>query len=129
MKKEIITTIIIIICIIAIEIITQKYTDKGLDEVGIRLSELKDQALSKEISNDELIKRTEAIDEFWKEKDNIFSFYLEHEELEKISTQIKTIKADFESDLEEEVIPEIEKGIYILEHLKEKQKLLLKNVF
>lgn len=129
MKKEIIITIIIIICIIAIEIMTQNYTDKGLDDVSEKLAELKEQAMSKEVPNEELIKTTEEIDEFWKKKDDVFSFYLEHEELEKISTQIRTIKADFESDLEEEVIPEIEKGIYILEHLKEKQKLTLKNVF
>lgn len=129
MKKEEIITLIIIIFVIIAEIITQKHTSNSLDELDQRLGELKERALTKEYSNEELVQETEKIDKCWEEKDNILSFYLEHEELEKISAQLKTIKADFESNLEEEVVPEIEKGIYLLDHLKEKQKLNLKNVF
>lgn len=129
MKKEEIITIIIIIFVIIAEIITQKHTGNSLDELDQRLADLKTKALSKEYSNEELIETTKKIDELWEKKDNVLSFYLEHEELEKISAQLKTIKADFESNLEEEVVPEIEKGIYLLDHLKDKQRLSLKNVF
>lgn len=129
MKKEEIITIIIIIFVIATEIITQKHTNNSLSELGQRLGDLKEKALTKEYSNEELIQTTEEIDKCWEKKDDILSFYLEHEELEKISEQLKVIKADFESNLEEEVVPEIEKGIYLLDHLKEKQKLSFKNIF
>lgn len=129
MKKEEIITIIIIIFVIATEIITQKHTNNSLSELDQRLGDLKEKALAKEYSNEELIQTTEEIDKCWEKKDDILSFYLEHEELEKISEQLKVIKADFESNLEEEVVPEIEKGIYLLDHLKEKQKLSFKNIF
>lgn len=129
MKKEEIITIIIIIFVIATEIITQKHTNNSLSELDQRLGDLKEKALTKEYSNEELIQTTEEIDKCWEKKDDILSFYLEHEELEKISEQLKVIKADFESNLEEEVVPEIEKGIYLLDHLKEKQKLSFKNIF
>ncbi len=128
MKKEEIITIIIIIFIIGAEIITQKYTNNSLDELDAKLKNLKEMTLSKQYSNGELKQTMEEIGENWKKKDDILSYYLEHEELEKIYTQIKKIKAHFETDLEEEVVPEIEEGIYLLDHLKDKQKLNLKNV-
>ena len=126
MKKEEIITIIIIIFIIGAEIITQKYTNNSLDELDAKLKNLKEMTLSKQYSNGELKQTMEEIGENWKKKDDILSYYLEHEELEKIYTQIKKIKAHFETDLEEEVVPEIEEGIYLLDHLKDKQKLNLK---
>ncbi len=128
MKKEEIITIINIIFIIGAEIITQKYTNNSLDELDAKLKNLKEMTLSKQYSNGELKQTMEEIGENWKKKDDILSYYLEHEELEKIYTQIKKIKAHFETDLEEEVVPEIEEGIYLLDHLKDKQKLNLKNV-
>jgi len=128
MKKEEIITIIIIIFIIGAEIITQKHTNNSLDELDAKLKNLKEMTLSKQYSNGELKQTMEEIGENWKKKDDILSYYLEHEELEKIYTQIKKIKAHFETDLEEEVVPEIEEGIYLLDHLKDKQKLNLKNV-
>ena len=84
--------------------------------------------LSKQYSNEQLKQTTEQIDKNWEEKNNELSFYLDHEELEKICTQIKKIKAHFDTDLEEEVVPEIEEGIYLLDHLRDKQKLNLRNI-
>lgn len=128
MKKEELITIIIIIFIIGAEIITQKHTNNSLDELDEKLKNLKEMALSKQYSNEDLKQTTEEIDKSWEKKDDMLSYYLEHEELEKICTQIKKIKAHFETDLEEEVVPEIEEGIYLLDHLKDKQKLNLKNI-
>ena len=54
---------------------------------------------------------------------------MEHDELEKVNTQIVLVRGFLESDTPEDSIPEIEEGIYILEHIKEKEKLSIKNVF
>ena len=128
MKKEEIITFIIIIFVIVTEIFTQKHTNNNLDELDERLKNLKEMTLSKQYSNEQLKQTTEQIDKNWEEKNNELSFYLEHEELEKICTQIKKIKAHFDTDLEEEVVPEIEEGIYLLDHLRDKQKLNLRNI-
>ena len=126
MKKEEIITFIIIIFVIVTEIFTQKHTNNNLDELDERLKNLKEMTLSKQYSNEQLKQTTEQIDKNWEEKNNELSFYLE--ELEKICTQIKKIKAHFDTDLEEEVVPEIEEGIYLLDHLRDKQKLNLRNI-
>ena len=54
---------------------------------------------------------------------------MEHGELEKINTQVVLIRGFLESDTPGDAIPEIEEGIYIIEHIKEKEKLSIKNIF
>lgn len=129
MKREEIITIILIILIIIFEIVSQNFTTHTMEELSSKLSELKNQSLNKEYTNKEFVEKTNTIYDDWYDKNKILSYYIEHDELEKINTQLKTIKADYESDLEEEVIPEIERGIYLLEHVKEKQQLSLQNIF
>lgn len=129
MKKEEIVTIVVIALIIILEIISQIYTKQTMEELRSKLSELKNQSLNKVYDNKEFVEKADLIYKDWYDKNNILSFYIEHDELEKINTQLRTIKAEYESNLEEEVIPEIEKGIYLLEHIKEKQQLKLQNIF
>lgn len=129
MKKEEIMTFIAMAIIIIGEIMSQNYTKKSMEEMRQRLSELKQVTIERKYSNDEFEQKTQEIYELWEEKSKILSYYIEHDELEKVNTQIRTIKSDFEAELEDEAIPEIEKGIYILEHIEEKHQLSFKNVF
>ena len=125
MKKEAIITIIIIILIFAGEWITQNYTNKKLSKLQEDLSSLKEEILA-ENDVDTLIQKTEEIYNNW---DEILSYYLEHNELEKVNTQIILIKGYLESDAPQDSIPDLEEGIYILEHIKEKEAFNLKNIF
>lgn len=129
MKKEEIMTFIAMALIIIGEIISQNYTNKAMNQVTEQLIELKGIAIERNITDDKLNKKNEELNELWNEKSNILSYYIEHDELEKVSTQIRTIKADFEIENDDAVIPEIEKCIYIIEHIKEKYQLNFKNIF
>ena len=128
MKKEAIITIIIIILIFAGEWITQNYTNKKLSKLQEDLSSLKEEILA-ENDVDILIKKTEDIYNNWEKENEILSYYLEHNELEKVNTQIILIKGYLESDAPQDSIPDLEEGIYILEHIKEKEAFNLKNIF
>lgn len=129
MKKEELITFIIVGIIIIGEIISQKYTQKCVEEFKERLYDLKASALSEELSKEEIAQTTNSIYEDWNNKSKTLSFYLEHDELEKVHTQMRRVIAYFEVDSKEDAIPELEEGIYTLEHLKDKRELTWKNVF
>lgn len=129
MKKEAIITIIIIILIFAGEWITQNYTKKTLGKTQDQLRELKEDILNTKNNNSYLIEKTNKIYEDWEKENEILSYYLEHNELEKVNTQIILIKGYLESDTPQDSIPDLEEGIYILDHIKQKEAFNLKNIF
>ena len=129
MRREAIITILIIIAIIIGEWLTQSYSKKTLSGVQDSLRELKEGILSSENEVSELIDKTNQIYDKWEEDNQLLSYYLEHDELEKVNTQFVLVKGYLETDDPKNAIPDIEEGIYILEHIKEKEKLSIKNVF
>lgn len=129
MKKEAIITIIIIILIFTGEWITQNYTKKTLGKTQDQLRELKEDILNTKNNNSYLIEKTNKIYEDWEKENEILSYYLEHNELEKVNTQIILIKGYLESDTPQDSIPDLEEGIYILDHIKQKEAFNLKNIF
>ena len=118
MKRELIITIIIVIIIIISGILTQKHTEK-----------VKESMISREKSNDIYLIDINSIYEDWLKKDQVLSYYLEHNELEKVNTSIRTAKGFIEAKELEESIAELETCLSILEHIEEKQEVSLKNIF
>ena len=129
MRREAVITLVIILVILIGEYLTQNYSRKTLGGVQDSLRELKEEILNPEIEVSELIDKTNQIYDKWKEDNQLLSYYLEHDELEKVNTQFVLVRGFLESDTPVDTIPEIEEGIYILEHIKEKEKLSMKNVF
>lgn len=129
MKKEAIITIVIIIIIFFGEYITKNYTQKVFSRVENDLYELKEEILDDKNDNEYLIKRTESIKEKWEEDNEILSYYLEHDELEKINTQIVLIRGYLESDSPQDSVPDLEECIFILKHIQDKEAFNLKNIF
>ena len=129
MRREAVITIVIILVILIGEWQTQSYSRETLGGVQDSLRELKEEILSSEIEVSELIDKTNQIYDKWEEDNELLSYYLEHDELEKVNTQIVFVRGFLESDTPGDAIPEIEEGIYIIEHIKEKEKLSIKNIF
>lgn len=128
MKREAIITISIVLLILSAEWLTQKYTHKSFAEVEENLIQLKEEILQTNANNSQLIEKTEQISELWERKQENLSYYLEHNELEKVNTQIVLIKGYLESDSPQDAIPDLEEGLYIIEHIKEKEAFKLKNI-
>ena len=128
MKKEIIVCIIILIFIIIGDIITQKYSKNSADEITKELQELETMIESNsEIST--LTQKIDNIENKWNENYNKWAYFIEHEELEKVKTGIVSIKSYTKSEELGEAMNEVDKTIYILEHIVEKYKVNLKNIF
>ena len=126
MFKEIVISIIIIISIIALDFVTQNYTKESMEQTSAMLSELKQQIKSNEskISNS-----IEEIYKNWEEKREKLAYFIEHDELEKVETNLTNIKSFIEEDDHDMAISNIEETKFILEHIKEKNAFNLENIF
>lgn len=127
MKKELIICIGIVVLIIIGNIITQNYTKECVFQMNEKLYSLKEASINENKSN--VSSDITEIEAKWKEVKQNLSYYLEHDELEKVETQIFNMKGLYEIGEYREIVPELEKCIYILEHIRDKTTLNIKNIF
>ena len=127
MRKEIIIVFIIIIMIFATDILTQNFTKKSISLINEKLDNIKTTIINNE-TND-LNSEIKNLDENWTDINNKMSFYIEHDELEKVNTSLVKIKTYIEFEEYSEAVPELEECKYILDHIKEKQRLKIINLF
>ena len=126
MSKEIVITIVILLSIILLNVWVGKYVDGKLNHVLDSLSELS--SLIEEQKYDEANKKIEEIDEDWQKHDNFLSFFIEHDELEKVMTEYTSLKTYFELE-QEEAFEALDKMAFIIKHIEEKDDIRLKNIF
>lgn len=127
MKKEIFLTILILSLIIILDIVLSKNIDNKIDFISSKLEHLQE---NMDLEDEENIKKEfEFIDSEWKKTEEIFSFYLEHDELEKVGVEMSNIKESIETGEFNETKTDINRLQFILEHLKDKMDFKLKNVF
>lgn len=133
MKKELVICIIIIVLILATNIVTQQYTKECTTQISERLDVLKEKVLvekeNKDIDGAIIMGDINNIENKWNEYQEKLAYYIEHDELEKVETQIWSMKGFSEIGKYDEVVPELEKCIFILEHIQDKTKLNVKNIF
>lgn len=83
---------------------------------------------NKRIESKELKQKSEDIYKEWLGMNDTLTFYIEHDELEKVNVQLERIIANFNVDSTEDAVPEIKEAIYILRHIEKKQRLTLRNI-
>lgn len=127
MKKCIIIIIVVIFGVSFLNIITDKITSESVNSVISDLQELKENL---ELENNEEIKiKMKNVEDNWLRKKNKLEYFIEHDELEKVSSEIYIIKGNIEQEKYEDDIPEIENAKFILKHLEDKYKFMFKNLF
>lgn len=122
--KEYVIIFLIIIFVIAIEIVTDKMTNKSINDINNSIKQV-EHALDTE----EITSKIDNLCASWKKVCNKLSFYMEHDELEKVGVLVDNVKSDIKNDNTENVSQELDEIKFLLEHVKEKQKLQLKNIF
>ena len=128
MKKEVIICVIILIFIFVGDIITQNYSKNSSEEITRDLEGLK-VMIDENIEVNKLEVKADEIENKWNEKYNKLAYFIEHEELEKVKTGLVSIKYFVKSEENSELMNEVDKTIYLLEHIVEKNKVNLKNIF
>ena len=127
MYKEIITIIIIILMIFIGDFVTQSFTKNSVNSLTNELNILKDRLIEK--SFDEANEQTEKIQFRIDEVHHKLSYYLEHDEIEKIETNFTACKSLTKTGDYSSAIEELEKTIFVLNHITDKYSFNLDNIF
>lgn len=131
MIKELIISISIVVVIFMGNAFTEKYTKKSVDETSKNLQKLREEIMKneKEVDVDYAKKKIYEIHEIWDRKNEKLAYYIEHDELEKVETELTALIGYIEKNKYADAVTEVDKSIYILEHIKDKNAFNLKNIF
>ena len=129
MRKELIICVIVIIFVIIANIVTQGYTKRTIEDLTEELQELRQMLLEDKEDKNIVEDKIKSIMNMWANYFNKLAYFIEHDELEKAETELTTLKANIEIQEYEEGVIDIDKTIFILNHIKEKFKIEIKNIF
>ena len=131
MLKEIVIIITIIVVIFVGNTITQKYTTQAVEEMTNILNSVR-QEIFESKENIDVNKIEEAIENIntqWENKHEKLAYYIEHDELEKVETNLTGLKGEIEAKEYGDVMSRLDQSIFLLEHIEDKYAFNLQNVF
>ena len=79
--------------------------------------------------DEKILKQASENYEKWLKYHKRLAFYIEHNELEKVETNYVAGKSFIENAKYEDAISEVEKTIYVLQHINDKYSVNLENIF
>lgn len=132
MWKETIICIVLVIAIIIGNYMTQNYTKKSVKELSNKLNVLKEDILNVEehkITIEQAKKTMEEVKKEWEVRHDKLAYYIEHDELEKVETDLTSLNSFLEAEEYAEAISELDKGVFVLKHIEDKYAFNLENVF
>ena len=127
MYKEIIIIVVVIGVIVGLDIITSNYTKTSLEIMADKLNVLREYIL--EENKEKAEEQMKNIKEKWEERYNILAFYIEHDELEKVETELTGLAAYLSVEEYKDCIAELDTTIFILHHIQEKEKFHFRSIF
>lgn len=127
MYKKIIIIIVAITIVVSLDIVTNNYTKNTVNVMSQKLSILREYIFeeNKEKSDSQI----PDIENEWNERYKILAFYLEHDELEKVNTELTSLKTFLNMEEYSECMNSLDKCVFILEHIQEKEETSLKSIF
>lgn len=128
MKKEYVMMILILISVISGHYLTQKKSSEVFQSIEKDLNELKTM-VEEEETQDNLNARIKKIEDKWNDEYEILAYYTEHDELEKIGVQLSIINSTIKTKTNNDTFMEIDRCIFLIEHLEDKEDLKIVNMF
>ena len=129
MYKEIVVCIIVIILIISMDLISNNYTKKVFDNLNENLGNLRNEMINENKNEGKINDELKKVEKQWNENFKILSCYIEHNELEKVARQLTLIKGNIDVEEYNQAIPQLDECVFILNHIHDKEILLIKNIF
>ena len=127
MYKEFIIIIIILILVFGLDFLTNNYVKESVRIMTDKLEALKETILQED--TDDIERKLAEIKIIWEEKYNVLSYYIEHDELEKVGIQIALLNGDLQVEEYNTAIENLEEVIYILKHIQEKEQFDFRSIF
>ena len=122
MYKEIIIIFVVVILVIGLDVISNNYTKTAIEKLSYELDNLKIEILEENL--DKSLKQMEIVKKIWKEKYKVMAYYIEHDELEKVETELVRLSSDIDMKEYKYCINELNIAIFILEHIGQKEKIV-----
>ena len=129
MCKELIISIVIVVVIFSFDYVLQKYTDESIGDMTQELSSIKTEIRKEDKNETEIQDRVNRLYDKWIGYNEKLSYYIEHNELEKVETDFIACKSLIESKEYNVAVEELEKTTYVLKHINEKYSFSLENIF
>ncbi len=129
--REIIMIIIIVIVIFAGDFLTQSYLETSVNEMKLELETLKIEALKCKESDERstLENQFNKTEEKWNKINSVWSIIIIHEEIDNIEESLIKAKSSIFDGQLEEALEEIETAMFYINHVREREKIELKNIF
>ena len=128
MFKEMFICILILSMIFVGNYITQSYTSKAVNQISDKVIEIKQEIEKGNTENKEIMDKIGEMNNELEKKHNKLSYYMEHNEIEKLETELTSLKSYTEVKQYDEVINQIDKSLFLLNHIKDKYEFNLKTV-
>lgn len=129
MHKEVIIFIVIVIAVVIGNVVTQNYTKKSVETISSDLKSLRQELNVDDVNQEKAKKHFEEIEKKWDNIQEKMAYYIEHDELEKVKTNLTELKSHTETEEYEEAINDLDKSVFVLNHIEEKSEFDLKNIF
>lgn len=128
MYKEIIIIVLIVILILVGNVITQNYTKDTVKIIQENLNDIKEE-LDKRAEINNIEEKLDKTIQEWKSRNNNLAYYLEHDELEKIESELTALNANVLTNDYNQGRENLDRCYFLLEHIKEKETIRLSNIF
>lgn len=129
MLKEIIICIIIVFVIFFGNSTIQKYTKESISEISNGLMQLREDLTNQNVENNKAKEKMNEVYSKWEKKHDKLAYFIEHDELEKVETDLVSIKSYIETQEYEQAVGELDKGAFVLKHIEDKYAFNLQNIF
>lgn len=129
MLKELVICVIIVTLIFVGNIVTQNYTNNSVDITSEELNKLREEITKEQVNLEISNQKINEISSDWNNRHKNLAYYIEHDELEKVETDLSALKGYIEVEEYKEATAELDRTIYILQHIKNKNIFNLENIF
>ncbi len=129
MYRELIISFIIVIAIITLNYTLQINTDKKVNEVNEQIEITRKELAKEDVDYKIALEKANIMFDKWEEADDTLAYYLEHNEIEKVTTALTSVKSLVEMEDNVQAVENLDKCKYILIHIDEKEKFTLDNIF
>ena len=127
MSKQIIICILVIIIVIWLDAFTARYTNNIMDNIISNLSEVREAIYQED--EEKMKENIEKVMDEWDKNKSKLSVYIEHDELEEVELYMVEVNTDIGTKEYNMALESLESCSFIIEHIKDKYKLSLKNIF
>lgn len=129
--KESVICISIVICIIFGNYKIQNYIEQSINTIFEELKELKEEMLkeNKDIDDEKVKDQAEQVWKKWENRHDKLAYFIEHNELEKVETSLIELQSYIDTKEYNDSISQLDKAVFLLNHIQDKYALNLENIF